>query len=264
MLHPRGLIAMADKESLLETAIRFLITVPDAMGAAICDDMTQTALGEIGEFSELADEFPKRALAGNSPIPDRLRVAKDNGLLPGHLHTDWMWLRKARNVIRHDKTPRSPREVEVDRLRAREVMGRIVPWYVEKQYGKRLAEPAPNLRPEPPLAKKASRSRESGTRSGWEYNLEDVLLVAFYLAKYEHEDLRMGNQGETFAAAARQLDVKVNTLKNHRDRFDPLVGSGRKGWWQVELSGTARAVFDRWDGKSEGEVLAAVKRILGL
>jgi len=63
-----------------------------------------------------------------------------------------------------------------------------------------------------------------------------ALIAAFYLSKFEHDKLRLGNQGETFSKIADALSIKKNTLKNYRDYFDPHTGSHRKGWWQVELS----------------------------
>ena len=60
-------------------------------------------------------------------------------------------------------------------------------------------------------------------------------IAAYYMSRFEHYDLGLGNQSETFKRLADILDVKVNTLKNTRDRFDPYTGSHRRGWWQVDL-----------------------------
>lgn len=63
-----------------------------------------------------------------------------------------------------------------------------------------------------------------------------VLLAAYYLSKFQHDRLQLGNQDQTFALLAERLGVKKHTLKNYRDRFDPHTGSGRRGWWQAELT----------------------------
>ena len=59
---------------------------------------------------------------------------------------------------------------------------------------------------------------------------EAAILIAFYLSKFEHERLRIGNQRETIDHAARVLGVNRSTLKNYRDYFDSHTGSRREGW----------------------------------
>lgn len=57
-----------------------------------------------------------------------------------------------------------------------------------------------------------------------------AIEVAFYLSKFDHQRLAIGNQGETIDHAATRLGVKRNTLKNYRDYFDSHTGSQREGW----------------------------------
>lgn len=57
-----------------------------------------------------------------------------------------------------------------------------------------------------------------------------ALMVAFYLSKFDHERLGIGNQGETIDYAARAVGVNRDTLKNYRDYYDSHTGSRRQGW----------------------------------
>lgn len=91
-----------------------------------------------------------------------------------------------------------------------------------------------------------------------------VLMTALYLSRFGHEALGLGNQDQTFERAAALLGTKKNTLKNHRDRFDPYTESGRRGWWQAELSDDLRQTLQEFGDHSEAalrdEVLAALGR----
>jgi hypothetical protein len=64
----------------------------------------------------------------------------------------------------------------------------------------------------------------------------EALIAAYYMSKYEHENLHFGNQTETFDHFAEKYKINCNTLKNYRDYFDPHTGSHRRGWHQVDLS----------------------------
>ena len=252
------------KDDLFAAAIQFLLHDAHPIGVAVQAATRESDASELGELSELADDLAKRALGSSASIYENLRAARDGGNLPGHVFNDWMWLRSARNLIRHDKSARLQRDIALDRHRAREVFGRIVRWYAT-QLGKSLPTLPEVANPSPPSHTAASLGSRA-VKSAQADNLDDVLLVAFYLAKFEHDALRLGNQGETFEWAADHLGVKSTTLKNHRDRFDPhIVPRKRRGWWQAgELVGTARAVFEEWNSKPEGETRDAVNQILGL
>ncbi len=85
-----------------------------------------------------------------------------------------------------------------------------------------------------------------------------VLVTALYLSRFGHEALDLGNQDQTFERAAAMLGTKKNTLKNHRDRFDPHTESGRRGWWQAEMGDDLREVLEEFAAESEPELRARV------
>jgi hypothetical protein len=89
-----------------------------------------------------------------------------------------------------------------------------------------------------------------------------VLITALYLSKFGHESLGLGNQDQTFERAAAILGTKKHTLKNHRDRFDPHTDSGRRGWWQADLSDDLRDLLREFGTRSEPELRAHVKDFL--
>jgi hypothetical protein len=95
------------------------------------------------------------------------------------------------------------------------------------------------------LPKPAARARASGSELH-----RQALISAFYLSKFDHNNLRLGNQGETFSAIAKVLSVKVNTLKNYRDLFDSHTGSYRKGW-RVEMSPQFAEIFQKFKDHDE-------------
>jgi hypothetical protein len=59
---------------------------------------------------------------------------------------------------------------------------------------------------------------------------EAAIVAAFYLSRFEHDRLELGNQGQTIDRIARALGIPRNTLKNYRDYFDSHTGSHREGW----------------------------------
>lgn len=71
---------------------------------------------------------------------------------------------------------------------------------------------------------------------------EDAMIVAFYLSKFDHGALQLGNQGESLDRVSAHLRVKRNTLKNYRDYFDSHTGSHREGW-KVPLPPQLARVF---------------------
>lgn len=82
----------------------------------------------------------------------------------------------------------------------------------------------------------------------------EAFIAAYYMSKFEHYSLGLGNQSETFKRLAEALDVNVNTLKNTRDRFDPYTGSHRRGWWQVDLSPALVQIQDEFEDLEEAEL----------
>jgi hypothetical protein len=119
----------------------------------------------------------------------------------------------------------------------------------------------------------SARVSDSPTESGAEIDARNyehipddmrdvVLTAAYYLSRFQHNQLGLGNQDQTLEQLADRLHVKKNTLKNYRDRFDPHTGSGRRGWWQATLSPELKGVIDRLQGCSEEQVREMVMQWL--
>lgn len=89
--------------------------------------------------------------------------------------------------------------------------------------------------------------------------------AAFYLSKFEHQGLfdRNLNQGETIKKIATILGVKVNTLKNKRDQYDPYCSNIRVGWvQQANLSDDMQLVYDQCKNKTKEEMLKDLSQFL--
>ncbi len=106
----------------------------------------------------------------------------------------------------------------------------------------------------PPLRGRAAGPRDRSDK-------HDAHVVAYYLSKFDHDRLRLGNQGETFAYAAEVLGVKVNTIKNARDYFDSHTGSLRQGW-KAPLPPQYMAIHQAFRTTPEPELREMVKGIL--
>jgi hypothetical protein len=93
---------------------------------------------------------------------------------------------------------------------------------------------------------------------------KDVNIVAYFLSKYEHHDLFIGqnyNQSETFTKASELLGVPMGTLRNIRDAFDRYTSSHRVGW-DKPLNALQQKIFDAMENKQKSEVLEIVQGIL--
>lgn len=91
----------------------------------------------------------------------------------------------------------------------------------------------------------------------------DANIAAYYLSKFEHGRLGIGDQSKTFAEIARRLGVKKTTLQNARDIFDPHTGSHRRGW--RDRTGAVKAlapqfaeIHRKYSGYSEAELRRVV------
>lgn len=89
--------------------------------------------------------------------------------------------------------------------------------------------------------------------------------VAYYLNKSEH------NQTQALETISKILGVKVITIRNKRDMFDPFCnkiktrGPKRKGWWQNNrLPEDMNSVYNRYLHMSDQEIEKEVKEILNL
>jgi len=91
---------------------------------------------------------------------------------------------------------------------------------------------------------------------------EDLIKIAYGLSRFGHEIINDVarcdfNQGETFKYLSNRKRVKVNTLKNYRDMFDPYVRqekSNRKGWHQKELPPSFMQIKELWDDLDYSEI----------
>lgn len=112
--------------------------------------------------------------------------------------------------------------------------------------------------------RKAEVRDERASRGSYEHIPDgvrrDALVAAYYLSKFQHDRLGLGNQDQTFDAVAQRLGIKKHTLKNYRDRFDPYTDSGRRGWWQAELTPELAALASELREVSEEALRSVVLR----
>ena len=78
---------------------------------------------------------------------------------------------------------------------------------------------------------------DEGEVIGMEIDNEDILRICFFLSKFNSKSDKKANKefgnesfGEAFATIGKKFDINPNTLKNHRDKFDFLTTTERKGW----------------------------------
>lgn len=85
-----------------------------------------------------------------------------------------------------------------------------------------------------------------------------VLRIAYIMSRFDHPIMsivlgRKVSQTGAFQHLEKITGVKLTTLRNMRDRFDPYVAqenSNRKGWHQVELLSDykeIKTIYDRLD-----------------
>lgn len=89
-----------------------------------------------------------------------------------------------------------------------------------------------------------------------------ALIAAYYMSKYEHNNLEFGNQCSTLKEIAKVLGVKQSTLQNMRDSFDPYTGSHRKGWHQAPLSPQYKSIHNEFMLYEEFELRKVVLQLL--
>jgi 5-methylcytosine-specific restriction enzyme B len=104
---------------------------------------------------------------------------------------------------------------------------------------------------------------------------KDILRVCFFLSKFNTKADKTANRyfgsesnGEVFATVGAKLKANPNSIKNHRDKFDFLVSTDRKGWKPNNGSSDTLDNTDLWPyhdiylelkDKSYNEVLEIVK-----
>ena len=99
----------------------------------------------------------------------------------------------------------------------------------------------------------------------------DLLTIAFYLSKFDHEIL-FGpsiNISKAFEALANIFDIKANTIRTKRDYFDALIPSkdrvsNRKGFEASTLRsiGVYEQIIDKYRNSTEEEVRTRVINII--
>jgi hypothetical protein len=95
---------------------------------------------------------------------------------------------------------------------------------------------------------------------------QKILKVAYYLSRFEHEQLRLGNQQKTFEESSIILGVKPNTLKNYRDSFDSHCNvykqAKKREGWKKPMSEDMKIVYDHFHVMTENNILQEIKTIL--
>ena len=117
--------------------------------------------------------------------------------------------------------------------------------------------------PEPSALERKILNSESSPSSK-----QKELKVAYYLSRFEHGKLGLGNQKKTIAECSRILSVKSNTLKNYRDSFDshcniykPDNIKKREGW-KKPMSEDMKIVYVYFHTMIENNILQEIKTIL--
>ena len=93
----------------------------------------------------------------------------------------------------------------------------------------------------------------------------DSLSVAYYLSRGDKialSELKYKNFTQAFSDLAELLGQKVSTLKNMRDEFDPYFDNGRVGWYQRELKGTRKEVFDKYKDVTMEQLTKEIKNLI--
>ncbi len=77
----------------------------------------------------------------------------------------------------------------------------------------------------------------------------DILLMALYLLKFDLNGvlkLKYSNRNETFIKISEIFGINSNTLRMHRDEFDVLTESSRKGWRNREPRKEVKDIYSRY------------------
>lgn len=95
-------------------------------------------------------------------------------------------------------------------------------------------------------------------------NHQLALIVSYYLSRCDKEgyvSLGYSSFNEATKKIGEILDVKVNTIKNMRDEFDPHHENGRVGWLR-ELRGSRLKVLESFQDTDDNTLLEIVRGIL--
>lgn len=113
---------------------------------------------------------------------------------------------------------------------------------------------------------KTEEEEYSGRQEDMELNkMMDSLTVAYYLSrvdKYAVHALGYKSFREAFDKLGTILGQKPSTIKNMRDEFDPYFDNGRVGWYQKQLVGSRKKVFELYENASDEVVADVVREII--
>jgi len=111
-----------------------------------------------------------------------------------------------------------------------------------------------------------SEKEVSGQQKSMELNkTNDSLTIAYYLSRVDKiavHELGYKSFREAFDKLGVILEQKPSTIKNMRDEFDPYFDNGRVGWYQKQLVGSRKEVFELYKNASDEEVAEAVREII--
>ena len=99
---------------------------------------------------------------------------------------------------------------------------------------------------------------KSGMKSVYGY------IVANFLSKFNeqaYDSLKFNGKSDTHDKIGEILDIKCNTLRNYRDKFDSAHGF-RQGWYQKPIWPAAKSIKDGFDGYSFEQYYLIVEQIL--
>jgi hypothetical protein len=111
-------------------------------------------------------------------------------------------------------------------------------------------------------------SRERVLVRSFEKN--NILKIAYAMSRFDFHIINgilncHFNQTEAFQYLADKLNIKLTTLRNYRDMFDPYVKqekSNRQGWHQKELSPEFQAIKDRYDNEDYASIKDEIETVL--
>jgi hypothetical protein len=95
-------------------------------------------------------------------------------------------------------------------------------------------------------------------------NHQLALIVSYYLSRCDRDgyvNLGYSSFNEATKNIGEILDVKVNTIKNMRDEFDPYHENTRVGWLR-ELRGSRLKVLESFQDTDDNTLLEIVRGIL--
>lgn len=91
-----------------------------------------------------------------------------------------------------------------------------------------------------------------------------TLYISYYLSRFNEEGIRKlgySTWNKAFADIATKLNVKIHSVKNWRDEFDPIHGH-RAGWHQRPMSPSRYKVVQALEDLDEPEIRSLITDIL--